>query len=224
MNLLNILLKTMLTDTAITALAKKTGLSSAQLKKLLPLAIPLLLRFLTKNASTENGALSLLGALTQHTNTKAMPEQFSEADEVDGGKIVNHILGNESANAILSLSEETGMSNEDVNRALSGLAPALLSSLSAATNTASAGSKIDLSDGLDLSEMLTMFGGMSAPQSNAGSGLGLLGSLLGAAPAAPAAPAGAGSLLGALLGGATSEADSSINGTALLSSLLSAMK
>ncbi len=66
MNLLNVLLKALLTDSAVTALAKKTGIGSAALKKLLPLAIPLLLKALTNNASSQSGVQSLLGALTQH--------------------------------------------------------------------------------------------------------------------------------------------------------------
>ena len=41
MNLLSVLLKTLMADGAISALAKKTGIGSAALKKLLPLAIPL---------------------------------------------------------------------------------------------------------------------------------------------------------------------------------------
>ena len=87
MNLLGILLKALLSDGALKALAKKTGLSSKQLKKLLPLAVPLLLKMLTKNASEKDGALSLLGALTQHTSKKTMEEQIEEADTEDGGKM-----------------------------------------------------------------------------------------------------------------------------------------
>ena len=55
MNLLNILLKSLLADASLSALAKKTGLSGAVLKKLLPLAIPLLLKALTNNAASQNG-------------------------------------------------------------------------------------------------------------------------------------------------------------------------
>ena len=198
MNLLNILLKSMLSDGSISALAKKTGISSAKLTKLIPLAIPLLLKFMTKNASTESGALSLLGALSQHTNTKSMPEQLDEADEADGEKIIGHILGNETDNAVISLAQETGMSDEEVTRALGGLAPALLSGLSAATTSAAkpAANKVDLSDGLDLSDVMAMLGGGSSSQS---SSAGLLGSLLGGGSSAQSSSA---SLLGSLLGGA----------------------
>ena len=93
MNLLSLLLKSLLTDSSISALAKKTGLNASSLKKLIPLAIPLLLKFLTKNASNESGALSLLGALSQHTNQKALSDPIDEADTEDGGKIIGHIFG-----------------------------------------------------------------------------------------------------------------------------------
>lgn len=215
MNLLNLLLKSMLTDSSVSALAKKTGISKTILKKLIPLAIPLLLKHLTQNASTQTGAQALLGALTQHTSTKAMHDQLDEADETDGGKILNHILGDASGQEIGKLASETGLSKEEVSRALGGMTPALLSSLSAATNTAA---KVDLSDGLDLSDVMAMLGGAG----QASSATGLLGSLLGGKPAAQSGAAG---LFGSLLGGAgTAETDSSINGTALLQSLTALMK
>ena len=44
MNLLSVILKALLADGALKALAGKTGLNEKQLKKLLPLALPLLSR------------------------------------------------------------------------------------------------------------------------------------------------------------------------------------
>ena len=137
MNLLSVLLKVMLADAAISALSGKTGLSSGALKKLLPLAIPLLLRYMTSNASTQSGALSLLGALTQHNTARSMDKMFAEADEEDGGKIVKHILGDDSSRAVQTLAAESGLSPDDVTRGLGALAPALLAMLDAATTSAS---------------------------------------------------------------------------------------
>ena len=192
MNLLSVLLKVMLADAAVGALSGKTGLSSGSLKKLLPLAIPLLLRYMTNNASNQSGALSLLGALTQHAGARSMDEMFAEADEEDGGKIVKHILGNDSDRAIQTLAAESGMSSDEVGRALGGLAPALLTMLSAATTSAS---NQTASNTLDLSDLLGMFGGASAPVSQQSLGNSLLGSLLGAS-----APQQSSSLMDALLG------------------------
>ena len=100
MDLLGMLLGTMTSGNSVDALSKKTGLSTAKLAKLLPMAIPLLMKFLTKNASSADGAASLLGALGGHKNTKSMADQIGEADEEDGLKIVNHILGNDSADVL----------------------------------------------------------------------------------------------------------------------------
>lgn len=178
MNLLGILLKALLSEGALKALAQKTGLNSKQLKKVLPLAVPLLLKMLTKNASDKDGALSLLGALTQHTSKKTMAQQIEEADTDDGAKIIGHILGKESQSSLLSLSGQSGLSQQEVSSVLSGIAPALLSGLSAATASAgSSAGKVDLSDGLDLSDVVAMLGG-AKPEP-----VSLLGSLFGRKPA-----------------------------------------
>ena len=203
MNLLSVILKALLADGALKALAGKTGLNEKQLKKLLPLALPLLLKMLTRNASDKEGAVSLLGALTQHTSKKTMQQQIAEADTADGAKIIGHILGKEKDASLLTLSNQSGLSQQQVSSVLSGIAPALLSVLSAASG--SAAGKVDLSDGLDLSDIVAMLGG--------------------AKPGPVSAKPQGGSLLGALLGKKkkqkqTAEQDAALNGATLLSLLL----
>ena len=193
MNLLAILLKTLLSKNTLSALAKKTGLTAAKLKKLIPLALPLLLKYLTSNASSQSGALSLLGALGQHNTAKALPEQIAEADVEDGSKILGHIFGKNAESEITALASQSGLSGKEVNTALDSIAPVLLSSLNTAASSAK--KKVDLSDGLDLSEVMTLLGG--------GSG---------------------GSLLGGLFGGKKpSVKDDGLNGNTLLQSLLQLM-
>ena len=138
MNLLSLLLKSLLSDSSLTQLIKKTGLTEAALKKLLPLAIPLLIKALTSNASSQTGLASLLGALTQHTSTKSMDLQLEEADNEDGAKIVRHIFGDESDANIDDLARQSGLSSMQVSSVLSEIAPALMSSLSAANSSAAA--------------------------------------------------------------------------------------
>ena len=221
MNLLSLLLSSLLTDSSVSALAKKTGLSAAALKKLIPLAVPLLLKFLTSNASSESGALSLLGALSQHTNQKTLSDQIDEADTEDGGKIIGHIFGNQSDVVTNRLAQQSGMSERDVSSALAGIAPALMSGLSAANHTVSAAPKVDLSDGIDLSDLLGMFAGAQSvqqvPQSQSYGG-GLLSGLLGGSSS------GLGDLFGSMLGSSAQQAsqENDFNGTQLLS-LLSSM-
>lgn len=199
MNLLGILLKTLLSEEALKALMKKTGLDSKKLKKLLPLAIPMLLKMLTKNASSQDGASSLLAALTQHTGKESAVQQIQNADTDDGDKIIGHIFGSKKKEELQALSAQSGLSENEVSSVLSGIAPTLLTTLSAATQSAkpAAAGKVDLSDGLDLSDVMAMLGGAKP------SATGLLGGLLG--------------------GRSEQEKDSAVNGASLLSSLL-AMK
>ena len=218
MNLLNVLLKVLLADAAIKALSGKTGLSSSSLKKLLPLAIPLLLRYMTNNASSQSGALSLLGALTQHSNFRSAEEMLAEADEEDGGKIVQHILGDDTSRAVEMLAEETNLSSDEVNRGLNGLAPVLLTVLASAMLSANNQSNSAQQGGaLDLSNLLNVFGGSSVQQPVQQSSGGLLGSLLGG----NSAPAQNGSLLSALLGG--SQPQQPVQQTSATGSLLNAL-
>lgn len=199
MNLLSILLKALMGKSTLAALVKKTGLTNAQLRKLIPLALPLLLKYLTSNASNQTGALSLLGALGQHTSKKSLPAQIEEADQVDGGKIIGHILGANQNASVQTLANQTGLSNQAVTTALGSLAPALLSSLSSAANTAHG--KVDLSDGLDLSDLAALLGGGKVSSNPL-------------------------SLFGGLMNGGQSRKDAknnSLNGNDLLSSLMSFM-
>lgn len=203
MNLLGVILKALLADGALKALASKTGLSQKDLKKLLPLALPLLLKMLTRNASDKDGAASLLGALTQHTSKKPVQQQIEEADTDDGDKIVGHIFGKEKESNLLSLANQSGLSQQQVGSALSGVAPVLLSVLSAASGGKTG--KVDLSDGLDLSDVIAILGSAATP-----------------APAAKPQNTG---LLGALFGRKKKaepkeEQDASLNGATLLSLLL----
>ena len=201
MNLLSVLFKTLLSEEAIKALAKKTGLDGKSLTKLLPLAIPVLMKMLTKNASSEAGASSLMAALTQHTGKKSAAEQIAEADTDDGAKILGHIFGSKKNEELQALSAQSGLSESQVSSALSGIAPTLLTTLSAATQSAKPASagKVDLSDGLDLGDVMAMLGGARPSASD---------------------------LLGSLFGGkaAREETDSAINGASLLTSLLALKK
>ena len=196
MDFMSLLMSAMTNSDAISALAGKTGASDDQLSKLIKGALPMLLKSLTQNASSADGAQSLVNALSQHTNTKSMFDQIANADEADGEKIIGHILGGNREDVLNALSKESGMKQDQIAKALSAIAPALLSGLSAA---ASNGKKDD--DGaFDLTDLAGMFGA-----------------------SASAKPSGLGAILGSLLGGAK-EDDADINGAQLLSTLTALMK
>lgn len=222
MNLMNMLTSALTSGAALEALSAKTGLSQKQLKLIIAIAIPLLLRKMTSNASSQNGASSLLGALTQHQSKKEIPEQLENADVEDGAKIVGHILGDEQEDLVKEVAAQADVDPKDVNIVLGNISPTIMNGLSAATESASAqqSSGVDLSDGLDLSDVMGLLGGAASqgaaeePLQELGGaqGLGGAGGLLG-------------SLFGSLMGGASApEEDHNVNGTQLIQSLLSMMK
>ena len=211
MNLLNLFMGTLGSDDSINSLAKKTGVNASLMTKLLPLAIPILLKALTKNAGKEGGAASLLTALGQHKSTRSIPQQIDEVDEEDGQKIVAHILGDDSDKVVSALAQETGMEGGQVSRSLGALAPALMSMLSNSANTVHS-SGVNLSDGFDLTDVMGLFGGAKPQQQN----YSMLGSLLGGG-APQQQQQSSGGLLGALLGGGGPQQQSS---GGLLGSLL----
>ena len=171
MSLLETLLKSMTSSSSLDTMSRRTGGSNDQMAALISLALPILLKALTENASTKDGAASLNEALSQHRETGSVAEQFETADMDDGAKILQHILGGNSSSVMNGLSRQSGLNNDQVGSALSALAPVLLSSLSAASNQAPVQRQkppIDLSDGIDASDILGFMQMMSANQGGAG--------------------------------------------------------
>ena len=69
MNLLGLLLGSMTSQSSVGEVAGKTGLSEKQIKQLMLIAIPILFKFLTKNASS--GKLMKLTAARSSTTSSA---------------------------------------------------------------------------------------------------------------------------------------------------------
>ena len=237
------LMSSMTSNSSVEALSKKSGGSSKAIKTMLLFAIPLLIKYLTKNAkASQSGATSLLGALQQHTSTQSVSNQIANADTADGAAILGHIFGNDYSNVVSSLASQSGLTQTQASSVLQNIAPALMSGLSAATTSAttqSQSSGFNLSDGLDLSDIAALMGGGQKPQQSSATSLlgsllgggssqqqssgvtGMLGSLLGGGSSQQSSSSG---LLGSLLGGGSSANDSALNGMDLLSTLLSVGK
>lgn len=141
MDLLQLLLGAMTTQSSVGSVSGKTGLSDRQVKKLMALAIPLLIKYMTKNASSGSGAQSLLGALSQHTDRKDMAQQLVDADEKDGGKIIQHILGSSQGQVTQDLSAQTGLDASQISQVLAIMAPALMCGVSEAASTSASASQ-----------------------------------------------------------------------------------
>ncbi len=223
MNFADLLMNSMTSDSSVEALAEKSGTSTKQASSLLSLAIPILIKFMTQNASSDSGAQSLANALTQHTDTSSMVQQFSNADSQDGNAIIQHILGNSSSDVVNVLSEETNTDQGTVSNLLGNMAPALLSGLSAATTSAQ--NNAAASDGFDFSDLFGAFGGGQAEAAQPSGGSGMLESLLGMGSGSSSGGSGMlGSLLGMGSGSSEGVYNSSNNGTSLISTLLNFMK
>ena len=223
MDFLSLLTNAMTSESSVNSISNKSGIDSSDITKLLIKAIPVLIAQLTSNASSEQGAQSLLGALGQHTSTASIESQIANADTVDGSKILSHILGGNSSSVLGGLSNQTGLDESQVSGVLSNITPAMLSSLSATTTAASKAQKnqkkgIDLSDGLDMDELAQLYGGAQTASASKGSSAGMddfLGSLMGmsgsgASSSKKTASKSSGmGMLDALMGGDISELSSS---------------
>ncbi len=183
MDLLSLITESMTSSTSANTLSEKSGVSSEQAAQLVAAALPILMQSMQSNASTDEGAASLLNALTQHTETAPVAQQIATADDKDGAKILAHILGKKQDETVTQLSKKNGLSSKQVKLILSIIAPVLLSSLSAATSSSNKKKKqgIDLSDGLDMNDVLALVSAASGKKKPASSGLdvGTMLSLLG---------------------------------------------
>ena len=225
MNLLQLLLGALASDDSVDSVSKKTGVSNKSVNKLIMMAIPLLITYMTKNASKKDGANSLFGALGQHTSTQTVSQQIKNGDSEDGAKIIAHILGSDQKSVISNLAKETGLSAKEVNAVLNSVAPALLNSLSTATTAAAQkpqSNKVDLSDGIDLSDIAGLLGGYNTTNVNSNPAAGLLGSLLTGNTSSQANSSM--DLLGALLGGNQKPSANQANGNDLLNLLTALAK
>ena len=189
MSLLSSLIGSMSTDESAEAISRKTGVSKSLVGMLISAALPLLIKKLTSNASSQTGAASLLGALSQHTDTSSIANQISNADTADGNAIIGHILGSDQAATVSQLASQTNLSEDQVSSVLGNIAPALMSSLSAANteNVQANVQSLEQQSAKPAGGLASSLGGFlgggssNASSSNSGSagGLGLLGSLFG---------------------------------------------
>lgn len=180
MNLLEMLGGSLTQKDSVDNIAKKSKSSTAQIIKLVGIFLPLVITYLTRNARKEEGAKSLANALGQHKDTNSLAAQIEDADMDDGGKILRHIFGNDEEQLTKNMARQTGMDQSQVLTALEAMIPGIMSGISASASKAGKTQKsgIDLSDGLDLGDIMGMLGGSSGK--SGGSGLdSLLGGLLG---------------------------------------------
>ena len=182
MNLLEMLGGSLTQKESVDNIAKKSKSSNAQIIKLVALWLPLLMTYLTRNARKEGGTKSLANALGQHKDTNSLALQIKDADTEDGEKILKHILGDDEDQVTKNLAKQAGMDQSQVISALDAMLPGIMSGISSSASQAARKQKsgVDLSDGIDLTDIMGMLGGSSASSKSSGMGLdGLLGGILG---------------------------------------------
>jgi hypothetical protein len=139
---------------AVSQLANNFGLNESQVASALSNLVPALGQGLARNASTQGGLDSLLGALTggQHQRYLEDPSILNQADSIsDGNSILGHVLGSKdvSRQVAQQASEKTGIGVDILKKMLPMVATLAMGALSRQTaNAQNAGPGVSASGGL----------------------------------------------------------------------------
>lgn len=110
-------------------IAERLNVDPATVQRALTIAIPLLLAALARNASSQQGADSLYGALTRDHSGSALNnlgEVLANPQVSKGDKIIKHVLGDQTESVAQNLTQRTGL---DGGQLLQALAPVVLAVL-----------------------------------------------------------------------------------------------
>ena len=117
-------------------ISQQLGLNNQQTSQAVSAALPLLMGALGKNASTAQGAQSLLGALQNDHAGFDMGDIIGAvlggntgSRQTNGAGILGHIFGGNSSRAANGLGQATGLESGKANQLLMILAPIVLSFL-----------------------------------------------------------------------------------------------
>ncbi|SHI90999.1 DUF937 domain-containing protein [Flavobacterium terrae] len=196
----------------ISSVGQQAGTTEGETSSVLSSALPTLINAMQNNASSEQGAGGLLGALLGGKHNGSLLDNLGGLmgsggiDTEDGGKILGHVLGGNQANVENSLSQNTGVSSDKISMILKIAAPILMAYLANKARTS------NVQSGSDLGGLLgSLLGGGQTQQAQAPSmGGSILTSVLdqdgdgqlgvGDAVAAVTKKGGIGGLLGKLFG------------------------
>ena len=118
-------------ENVLKQLSKSTGADSSQIQQAMKLGLPALMQAMGKNASSQEGAVSLAKALDNHKDDKTddITDFLKNVNKEDGSKILDHILGNKNKSVQRNLAKQTGMKADQTSDLMSQLAPLLLGAL-----------------------------------------------------------------------------------------------
>ena len=128
---INALMKQMLSSDSIQNLSSVTGTTQKDVKNVLSTALPSLLNGAQSQATDEKTAESFVNALASHAkdDTADISSFFSNIDLEDGGKIVQHLLGNQTQALTEEAAGKAGVEVKKSTNILSAAAPLLMSLL-----------------------------------------------------------------------------------------------
>jgi hypothetical protein len=138
---------------AVRQLADNFGLNETQAISAISNLLPMLGQGLARNASTQGGLDSLLGALSggQHQRYLEDPSILSQEDSInDGNGILGHILGSKDVSRRLAqrTSERTGIGSDILKKMLPMVATLAMGALSRQTASVQRAPGASAADGL----------------------------------------------------------------------------
>lgn len=127
------LLNSDLGKTIVNGVAGQTGQSKNKTSELLTMALPVLTQAMKRNASSSEGAKSLMNALKDKHDGSILDNLdglfdggVNEDVLQDGNKILGHVLGTKQQNVTNTLSVKSGIDSNSVAQILQVAAPILL--------------------------------------------------------------------------------------------------
>ena len=131
MDLTSILMSSLMNESSLKSLSKKTGSSKDEVSSVLAAALPALIKGAGQQAEDESTAESFLNALTKHAenDTSDMDSFMDNVDMDDGAKILAHLLGSSTESTTKKISKTSGASSDSTAQILSAAAPLLMSVL-----------------------------------------------------------------------------------------------
>jgi len=176
-------IKDLLGGTIAKQIGKSVGADSDAVGALLQQAVPTLLQSMQQNSRDDDEAEDLMEALMDHADRETKVE---DVDAEDGAKIIAHLLGKKEASVKKNLAKSAkGLDADQVGMVLAMAAPLLMSAVGSQTKKKKTGKKSgldlsdlidDLSDGLDLGDIIKVASKLDADDLSAAAGL--LGKLL----------------------------------------------
>ncbi len=156
----------------ISSVGQQAGTTEGETSSVLSSALPTLLNAMQNNASSEQGAVGLLGALLGGKHDGSLLDSLGSlignagVDTEDGGKILGHVLGSNQTNVENSLSQNTGVSTDKIGMILKIAAPILMAYLANKARTN------NVQNGSDLGGLLGSLLGGGQTQQTQGSSMG----------------------------------------------------